>query len=161
DQRGDAATSARWTPTPFFGGPTGVTAGPPVAAIDVEGDIGTVGTAGDVNGDGYADVVLRTRFSVAALFGGALALTSGTTPGFDGPQSFFALDGDLDADRFSDAASTTAGVPRILVSPGSAGGFSSAEVAIDVPPAETPLVGALAIVDANGDGFADLAVTGQ
>jgi hypothetical protein len=98
---------------------------------------------------------------IASYHGGAAGLTTGSTPASETSQSYFTSDGDVDADGFSDAISTSNGAARITVSPGSATGYSAIVQTIDVPSAEIPLASLLVMLDANGDGFSDLAVTGQ
>lgn len=146
--------------TPLFGGQDGFVAGPavvPASGFVVYGALYGAGPVGDVNGDGYADVLLKTRFVKATYYGGASGLVEGTAPDAATSQSFFGFDGDVNGDGFGDAASTSNGVPNIVETFGSPTGFGA--VPRELSLAMSPRVGDLAMLDANGDGYSDLAVT--
>jgi hypothetical protein len=145
-----------FTPTPLLGGPTGFTIGAAVTTAQPAGSFYDTGPAGDVNGDGYADFLFKTRFDILTYLGGAAAITDGQPPAAHGTQSFFAFGADYDGDGFADATSMTNGESTLEVTRGGPGGFDRTMVATITTP-EQPKVGALATIDANGDGYADLA----
>ena len=128
-----------------------------MTSVSMEGAVYDAGPAGDVNGDGYADFLFKTRFSIVTYMGGAGSLTDGPFPAAEGSQSFYAFGGDYDGDGFADAASMTNGSPDVLVTRGGAAGFDPTVFTTLTPPLP-PQIGLLATVDANGDGYADLAV---
>jgi hypothetical protein len=113
--------------------------------------------AGDINGDGFADFMLKTRFTALTYLGGAGAISDGKPPAAATSQSFFGFGADYNGDGFADAASTSNGVADVQVTLGLAAGFDPTKFSTITPPAQ-PDVTSIATVDANGDGFADLAV---
>jgi hypothetical protein len=161
DANNQVALMGLWTPTPLYGGVNGVRAGTPIPQGVTEGAIYDVGPAADVNHDGFADVLLKTRFTLATYYGGANAVSAGSTPAADTSQSFFAFDSDIDADGFADVVSHSNGLAQIVVSSGSPTGFAALTHVIGLLDSEAPQVGTLLMLDANADGFADVAVTGR
>jgi hypothetical protein len=116
-----------------------------------------VAPAGDVNGDGYADVVLNDDGPVHVYHGGALGLTAAwTAPGVEGTATTV---GDINGDGYSEVAVGSpvgsvgggAQFPTTRLYAGSVAGLASAEFFsvsyYPVAPAG----------DANGDGYADVA----
>ncbi len=136
--------------------------------------------AGDVNGDGYSDVVVgapteETTFveagKVNVFYGGAAGLntTAGTT--ITGPAlnshlgEAVAGAGDVDADGYADVLvgvpdQSTAGFTRngsVRLYRGAAGGLLAASpLLFELADDELRFGAALALSDLNGDGFADL-----
>jgi FG-GAP-like repeat len=146
-----------WSPTPLFGGPTGFTAGSATSSVMPYGPIYSAGPAGDVNADGYADFLFKTRFTPATYMGGAAGLSDGPIAATEGSQSFYAFGADYDGDGFADAASMTNGVPTVLVTRGGPAGFD-ASGSITLTPPLPPEIANVVTIDGNGDGYADLAV---
>ena len=87
--------------------------------------------------------------------GGRGRALRGPSPHEEGTQSGFAFDGDINGDRFSDAASTSNGQTGILVTPGSASGFTPDFQTVPLP-GGFPFV---VMTDVNGDGYSDLALS--
>jgi hypothetical protein len=144
-------------PTPLLGSPTGFTVGGVSATAMPEGFLYNAGPAGDVNGDGYADFLFKTRYSALTYMGGAAAISDGAAAAADGSLSFYAFGADYDGDGFADAGGMTNGTPLVEITRGSPAGFDpSMARPIELP--ELSRAGALATVDANSDGYADLAV---
>jgi FG-GAP repeat/FG-GAP-like repeat len=168
----------------FLGGPAGLA---PVAAWSAASDqmdanLGTVGTAGDVNGDGYSDVIAgalafdagETDEGRAFVFhGGASGLAADASWSAAGATADAALGfalaaaGDVNGDGYSDAV---IGVPgydggnpgegRALVYHGSAAGLDtviawSAEADRDSAAFGSAVAGT---GDVNGDGYSDVIV---
>jgi hypothetical protein len=141
---------------------------------ETEGDRfgGTVAAAGDINGDGYGDVIAGApqhdngefRFGRAYLFVGSAEgigsapswMVEGSEPGL-GFAGVVAGAGDLNGDGFADVA--VSGVDRDHVYFGSPTGLSAAPDWISpVPEGGAFGVSVAGAGDVNGDGFSDLLV---
>jgi hypothetical protein len=118
-----------------------------------------VAAAGDVNGDGYADVITNGAYDkgfVSVLLGSAnglstvpitLASPAGTTGGF----AFgIAGAGDVNGDGYGDVVVTSGGSLGVLLYLGGPGGPTGSPIALGT--GGPPLAGA---GDVNGDGLAD------
>jgi hypothetical protein len=164
----------------FLGGPTGLSTSP-TTLVAPSGDSGAFGAsvayAGDVNGDGYADVAISAvatghdTGTVYVYLGGASGLATAPTiaiAGPDGPNARFGVAvsgvGDVDDDGYGDLA---IGAPRWAGQPaghvylytGLASGVALAPVAIAGSATAGDNFGsAIAADDFDGDGRADLAV---
>ncbi|MBZ0271072.1 FG-GAP-like repeat-containing protein [bacterium] len=161
----------------WFGGPDGP-AFPPdwsIAGSAAGASLGiAVAFAGDVNGDGYADLALGADDSGASGEGAVYVFHGGVsgpapTPtwSFNGtqPGEMFgfavATAGDVNADGFADLAvgapGYAAGAGRVRVFHGSAGGLSLAPDATLDGTASGSFGASVATAgDADGDGYADL-----
>ncbi len=164
----------------FAGSPTGLTAAPTATLTGTDGLNGyfgySVGGAGDINADGYADLVvgafgaMRSVGRTYVFLGGAGGLNRTPVTTLDGPDggSFgwtVASAGDVNGDGFADvvvsaptvtrntgrayvyfgsARGLVAEAARTLIGPGGEGGFFGQSLA--------------AGGDVNGDGFGDLVV---
>jgi len=137
----------------------------------------TVGAAGDVNGDGFADVVLGAP-TVQGTAGAAYVFHGGpdglppapsvTLPGVDLAGLFgnrLAAAGDVNGDGYGDLFVTAAGAAgrrgRVYVFHGGPGGLDAvAAVTLDGPAPGSGLGAAVARgADLDNDGFADLVVS--
>jgi len=171
----------------FYGRSYGVASSP---AWTLEGDLDgeqlgdAVGTAGDVNGDGYADVIIgspgysgsatdagRARVYLGSATGLATtAVWTGTTAHIgDQFGASAATAGDVDGDGYSDIivgaplADPTGGptdAGQVYVYRGSATGPSATPVWIVAGPASNSWFGGRVATagDTNGDGFADVII---
>jgi hypothetical protein len=148
-------TVGLWTPVPLFGSPTGFTAGTANTGSGPTGALYVTRPAGDINGDGYADVVFKSRFDLQTWQGSPTGLVSGPVPFVATSQGYFASDGDVNGDGFSDAASNSNGELGFDVTSGSPAGFSTVQ---SVPLPTEPFVGQIQVLDANADGFSDVAL---
>lgn len=145
-----------------------------VAGLVPNGALGfAVDGAGDVNGDGYADVLIsaaRTS-TVYALYGGPHGLQGSLTqPGFkvlgegQSDQFGFAVAGigDVNGDGFDDVAVGADGIAKVYIFHGSAQGLhgTSAQPAFSIQGGQASHFGAAVAGagDVNGDGFDDLIV---
>jgi hypothetical protein len=168
----------------YAGGPTGLVGSPIAVTYSVpEGDASSVaeswsvGSAGDVNGDGYSDVVVATYGT--ANPGGALDLylngpigiattSSGTVSGFlPGPasESFCGVHvvgaADVNGDGYADfvVTSSNGNAPTAAVIFGTSTGLAAAAETLTIPGSLDPAnlgcgAGAMA-GDVNGDGYGD------
>ena len=128
-----------------------------------------VASAGDVNGDGYADVIIGAPQSngvgMAYLYHGSAAGLS-TTPaltlsGTSGSQFGYAVfkAGDHNADGYSDVLVGAPGSDLVHVYPGSATGLVPTPVIFNGPVPGSRFGAAVCTAgDVNGDGFSDMIV---
>ncbi|MEZ4791255.1 MAG: FG-GAP-like repeat-containing protein [Flavobacteriales bacterium] len=129
----------------------------------------SVASAGDVNGDGYADVVIGAPLSNgvgnAYIFHGsagglstspALTLT-GTSASEFGAAVFKA--GDHNADGYSDVMVGAPGNDQVFIYPGSPAGLDPTPVIFSAPIPGSRFGAAVCTAgDVNGDGFSDMIV---
>ena len=129
----------------------------------------SVASAGDVNGDGYADVIVGTAVSsgVAYIFLGsatglsptpATTLTNATFPLFG---YTVAGAGDLNGDGYGDVVVSALNATLAFVHLGSAGGVSLVAAATVALPASSFGGWSMSAGDLNADGYSDLVISGH
>ena len=157
--------------TVFLGSANGLSPSPVVTLTGERGFGGAIADAGDVNGDGYADVLVATQMNVTHLFlGGPSGLTATSTSlpfGGTNVTTFWVYTlagvGDSNGDGYADIARwpiqrqhhvyvINGGPGALSASPAST--FSGASVWLNVGFSST-IAGA---GDVNGDGFGDLLI---
>lgn len=161
----------------FLGSATGLAAAPTRTLMGPSGgEFGrAVGSAGDVNGDGYADVVVGAW--AVSSYAGALYLYVGSATGLgtspaqtltgpDGPNGFFGVDvasaDDVNGDGFGDllvsAWGASSNVGRVHLYVGSASGLGTSPRTTLTGPDGGQFGRAMSAADINGDGFADAVI---
>jgi hypothetical protein len=165
----------------YLGAAAGLSTTPATTLIGPDGASGAFGfsvaSAGDVNGDGYADVVVSAYMAVSAtgrayLYLGSAAAIS-TTPtttltGPDGTNGYFGMSvrgaGDVNGDGYADLVVGAGGVGsnggRAYLFAGSAAGISTSPTTTLVGPDPSGYFGIFTAGagDVNGDGYADVLV---
>ena len=157
----------------YLGGADGLSSSPAVAlpAPNAGGDFGLrVESAGDVNGDGYADVIVDDNITghVYLYYGSSLGLSSSPALVLSGgTYSDFghSIDGagDVNGDGYGDVIvsvpSLNAGNGQVYLYLGSPEGLSSPPaVTIDCPGANDGGCRMASAGDVNGDGYADMII---
>ncbi|MBK8691984.1 MAG: VCBS repeat-containing protein [Deltaproteobacteria bacterium] len=130
----------------------------------------TVASAGDVNGDGYADLAVGSRAHTYVYYGSARGIL--TTPGIvldapvSGDREFggsgFASMGDLNNDGFADFAIGSSSQRRVYIYRGGPAGLGTLPNQTLANPDGTSFYGfgttIAALGDIDGNGYSDLAV---
>ena len=162
-------------PTPgramvYAGSATGLSSPPTYLSATLIMDLGfgvSVTGAGDINGDGYADVIIEGDLVLYVYLGGAAGLDRNPTT-LDTSVFNYAPEvrsaGDINGDGYGDVivGAPSPGTGRIYVYLGSAAGLSS-PVIINGPGAQNSGFGAFlgCAGDVNADGYADFVVSEQ
>jgi hypothetical protein len=159
----------------FLGGPSGLASTPATTLTDPTGantGFGGIAAAGDVNGDGFADVVVSADATnndqgrIYVFYGSASGLStipSATIDGPDGTETFFGEEisgaGDVNGDGYADVVVGT-GTVVAHVYLGSPTGLSASPArTLNSPAAGVGFGNSVAGVgDINGDGFGDLVI---
>jgi hypothetical protein len=146
-----------------YGGPNGLPASP---SVDVVVSSAYALPAGDVNGDGYSDVVIGDSLANTAyvyrgsanglLMTAPIALHGVDTGSFVGFGEFVSGAGDVDNDGYADVLVGSDGVTGAYVFRGGPLGINTTGLHIVAP--SWPLAAA---GDINGDGFADILMGGS
>lgn len=155
-----------------YGSLTGLSATP---TLTLEANIAnaafgsSVASAGDVNGDGYADIIIGAPNSDgigrAYIYHGAAGglnptpalVLSGTSGSLFGFSVFKA--GDHNADGYSDILIGAPGADRVYVHPGSPTGVNPLPVVLSAPVAGGQFGSSVCTAgDVNGDGFSDFVI---
>ena len=160
----------------YLGGPSGPPTSPSLVLSQASGvqALGVfLSSAGDVNGDGYADLLVGGIAAAYLYLGGPAGLaTSPTTVRLPQPaQSGVRVTGagDVNGDGYADVAVANYDWSIAYVYLGGADGLApTPTVTLDAPPAATPFPGPIFVDgfghslagagDVNGDGYADLVV---
>jgi hypothetical protein len=156
------------------GGPSGLSAA--AIAVDLPEVASAFSSAGDVNGDGYGDVVIGTPSGEEPgyiLYGSAAGLSSASAPSIATHAHYVASAGDVNGDGYGDVIVShadyrtfTGNVPNPTVTcvylGSSAGLVSTAQVCLPMQLSSDTWEGMFVpagIGDVNGDGYADVALT--
>jgi hypothetical protein len=154
----------------FYGSATGLDATSTDIAMPASAPDLTVASIGDVNGDGYDDIV-ALRQSAYVYFGSATGigkspttLTAGQLKG-GGPGMSQALGlGDMNGDGYADFVVPDTTAPALRLYRGASTGINSTPVILTPTPppsftVSTANINAISgLGDVNGDGYADVAV---
>jgi hypothetical protein len=140
------------------GSSTGVSASTE-SSYSISGGCGWLIQGGDVNGDGYSDVLAADCSSLYVLPGSATGFSSvpaSTTSWAPMANSHGAV-GDFNGDGYADVALPSRG-PSIAVFYGSAQAFPSTPLSFAAPTGATSVLGTWTAGDLNDDGYADMVV---
>jgi hypothetical protein len=160
----------------FFGGPSGLVTSPVRLSGTAAGsNFGrSVAGAGDVDGDGYADVIVGARQEDAGVSGGRAHVYRGGPSGLSSTPSLLSVPaasslfggsvasaGDVDADGYGDVVVGASGAHRAYVFSGSATGVETMPSAtLAVPETDLSSFGAsvAGLGDLDADGYCDVGV---
>jgi hypothetical protein len=149
----------------YFGSATGLSSTPMTLTGPAGGSSYSVAGAGDVNGDGYADVIVGAASDTSYVYlGGANGPSPTPATTLTGPSGTFfgfavAGAGDVNGDGFADVVVGTEVANIAYLYLGSATGLGATPITLAPPSGSSNFgVSVAGAGDVNGDGYADLVV---
>ena len=152
----------------YLGNSTGLTTTPAITLTGAGNQFGfNVSTAGDVNSDGYDDVILSARDDPSLSFGQAYLYSGGPGGLSDVPAAIFpsnsglgfplATAGDVNTDGYADVLIGSAGQASVYLG-GPAGLNLAPVVKITLQVDSPPEISVATAGDTNGDGYSDILI---